>query len=174
MNYKTILLVKVFPQEMNLLWTLIKDIKVHNPLPCSFRKFLYEKPIFLFGNNSYEKNSIFYYPSIQGDSHLYYRVEECYETDYTSLIQLKVFLDDKAYFTKTIVLTYLSEQSTILTCKYTFLVDNSFDEIASTMEQSRNELCYWLGKSITNKQYLMTFLNGILIKNKFCFFETVF
>ena len=97
---------------------------------------------------------------------LYFAVEDCYETDYSSKMEWKVSQnnDSNYLFIQTIVLTYISEYTTLLTCKYSFnmnskVVKEQFVESEAIMKN----YYYNIEKGINVRKYLMTNIAGIKI-----------
>lgn len=168
METKELVSTHVFHKPMNLIWTIIRDFKLVNQLPESIKKNVSQEPIFSIGNNSYEQGAVFYYHFKNGDD-LYYTVEECYETDYTTKIQWKITNTQAAAFScvKTITLTYIDDYSTLLICRYSFEYDTTMKNIIFESEKSRKQYYYNLEKGIAVKKFLMTNYAGIKINANF-------
>lgn len=166
MESKIIVTTYTFRKPLELIWKIIKDTRLINQLPETFNKKINQEPIFLNGNTSYEPGALFYY-HLMKEQDLYFAVEDCYETDYSSKIEWKVsHNNDSDYlFIQTIVLTYISEYTTLLTCKYSFnmnskVVKEQFVESEAIMKR----YYYNIEKGINVKKYQMTNIAGIKIK----------
>lgn len=166
MESKIIVTTYTFRKPLELIWKIIKDTRLINQLPETFNKKINQEPIFLNGNTSYEPGALFYY-HLMKEQDLYFAVEDCYETDYSSKIEWKVShnSDSDYLFIQTIVLTYISEYTTLLTCKYSFninskVVKEQFVESEAIMKR----YYYNIEKGINVKKYQMTNIAGIKIK----------
>lgn len=118
-----------FQKPLSKIWKIMKNTKITNQLPFTFENTKFQEPIFLSGDNPFEKNATFLYHFIK-EEELYYQVEEVYKTDYTAYIKWKVSKKDiyNPVFFQTIMISYLSDKSCYLTCQYEFN-KNSFELI---------------------------------------------
>ena len=112
MESKIIVTTYTFRKPLELIWKIIKDTRLINQLPETFNKKINQEPIFLNGNTSYEPGALFYY-HLMKEQDLYFAVEDCYETDYSSKIEWKVSHNndsDYLFIQKLCSLIYLSTQ----------------------------------------------------------------
>ena len=161
-----------FQKPLSKIWKIMKNTKITNQLPFTFENKKFQEPIFLTGDNSFEKNATFLYHFIK-EEELYYQVEEVYETDYTAYIKWKVSKRDiyNPVFFQTIMISYLSDKSCYLTCQYEFN-KNSLELIKDRIiasEKKRQKYYLNLEIGISTRKYKLTHYDGIKINASYAF-----
>lgn len=54
-----------FQKPLSKIWKIMKNTKITNQLPFTFENKKFQEPIFLTGDNSFEKNATFLYHFIK-------------------------------------------------------------------------------------------------------------